>query len=65
MTSAIITCALIGSVVLLVMALPAHKEAPLALLVSGAELWVSNVLVFALAVGVWVSATNAAGSPRL
>jgi hypothetical protein len=46
--SAIITCALISSVVLLVLALPAHKESPLALLRSGALLWLSNVLVFAL-----------------
>jgi len=46
--SSIITVALIGSVVLLVVALPAHKEAPLALLCSGALLWVTNVLVFAL-----------------
>ena len=46
--NAITTFALIGSVVLLVTALPAHKEAPLALLRSGAELWLTNVLVFAL-----------------
>jgi hypothetical protein len=44
----IITVALIGSVVLLVLALPAHKETPTALLRSGAVLWVTNVLVFAL-----------------
>src|SRR5262249_29529632 len=35
-------------VALLVMALPSHKEAPLRLRCSGAALWVSNVLVFAL-----------------
>ena len=46
--NAIITCALIGSVVLLVVGLPTHKEAPITLLRSGAELWLSNVLVFAL-----------------
>jgi hypothetical protein len=46
--SSIITIALIGSVVLLVRALPSHKEAPLSLLLSGAELWLTNVLVFAL-----------------
>ena len=46
--NAIITLALIGSVVLLVRALPAHREAPLSLLLSGAELWLTNVLVFAL-----------------
>ena len=37
-----------GSVFLLVTALPAHKEQPLQLLLSGAELWITNVLVFAL-----------------
>jgi hypothetical protein len=46
--NAIITLALIGSVVLLVGAIPVHKEAPLSLLLSGAELWLTNVLVFAL-----------------
>ena len=44
----ITTIALIASVVLLVRALPSHREAPLALLLSGAELWLTNVLVFAL-----------------
>jgi hypothetical protein len=47
-TSSVITLALIASVVLLVLGVPAHKEAPLALLCSGAELWLTNVLVFAL-----------------
>jgi hypothetical protein len=47
-TSSVITLALIASVVLLVLGVPAHKEAPLALLYSGAELWLTNVLVFAL-----------------
>lgn len=46
--NAIITCSLISSVVLLVTALPAHKESPLRLLLSGGALWLSNVLVFAL-----------------
>lgn len=46
--STIITFSLIGSVVLLVTALPAHKESPLRLLFSGAALWLSNVLIFAL-----------------
>lgn len=44
----ITTVALIGSVVLLVKLLPSHKEDPLRLLVSGAELWLTNVIVFAL-----------------
>ncbi len=46
--SSIITIALVGSVVLLVRALPSHRESPLELLLSGAELWLTNVLVFAL-----------------
>lgn len=46
--SVIITIALIGSVVLLVASLPAKRETPFALLRSGAELWLTNVLVFAL-----------------
>ena len=46
--NAIITLALIGSVGLLVKALPSHKEEPLRLLYSGAALWITNVLVFAL-----------------
>ena len=46
--NAVITFALLGSVILLVTALPSHSEAPLSLLLSGAELWITNVLVFAL-----------------
>src|SRR4029077_12986072 len=46
--SSLTTIALIGSVVLLVRALPSHKEAPLELLRSGGLLWLTNVLVFAL-----------------
>jgi hypothetical protein len=46
--NAIITLALIGSVALLVRTLPGQKQAPLPLLLSGAELWLTNVLVFAL-----------------
>src|ERR1700693_553601 len=44
----IITVALIGSVSLLVATLASHKQAPLRLLRSGAELWLTNVIVFAL-----------------
>jgi len=44
----IITIALIGSVSLLVATLASHKQAPLRLLRSGAELWLTNVLVFSL-----------------
>ena len=42
------TLALIGSVILLVRALPSHKETALALLRSGGLLWLTNVIVFAL-----------------
>jgi hypothetical protein len=44
----ITTLALIGSVILLVRALPSHREAPLKLLLSGGLLWLTNVIVFAL-----------------
>lgn len=46
--SSIITIGLISSVVLLVHALPSHKETPIQLLFSGALLWLTNVIVFAL-----------------
>ena len=46
--NAIITIALIGSVVLLVTTLPSHKETPSRLLRSGGLLWLTNVIVFAL-----------------
>lgn len=44
----ITTLALVGSVILLVRALPAHREPPLQLLRSGGLLWLTNVIVFAL-----------------
>lgn len=44
----ITTLALIGSVVLLVRALPSHRESALKLLLSGGLLWLTNVFVFAL-----------------
>ncbi len=43
----VVTAAMIGSLSLLIMALPAHKETPLELLHSATALWVSNILVFA------------------
>jgi len=46
--SSIITIALVTSVILLVRTLPSHEEPPVRLLLSGVELWVTNVLVFAL-----------------
>jgi hypothetical protein len=44
----ITTLALIGSVILLVRALPAHRESPVQLLRSAGLLWLTNVIVFAL-----------------
>jgi uncharacterized membrane protein len=44
---AVITLALISSLALLVMRLPAHKDPPLELLRAAGALWVSNTLVFA------------------
>jgi len=44
----ITTLALIGSVVLLVRALPSHRESALKLLLSGGLLWLTNIIVFAL-----------------
>jgi hypothetical protein len=44
----ITTLALIGSVILLVRALPTHRESPVQLLRSGGLLWLTNVIVFAL-----------------
>src|SRR5438874_13748778 len=44
----ITTLALIGSVILLVRALPSHREGPMQLLRSGGLLWLTNVIVFAL-----------------
>jgi protein-S-isoprenylcysteine O-methyltransferase Ste14 len=46
--SAVMTLFLILSVALLVMALPAHTEAPATLLRSAIVLWVTNILVFAM-----------------
>ena len=46
--AAVLTLFMVWSIVLLLWALPAHTEPPLILLRSGAALWVTNVLVFAL-----------------
>src|SRR5262249_7557228 len=46
--SGILTLALIVSLVLLIDALPQHKESPGDLLLSAASLWMTNILVFAL-----------------
>ncbi len=44
----VLTLGLIISVILLIAALPAHKESPESLLMSAALLWTTNILVFAL-----------------
>ena len=44
----VLTAGLIISVILLVGALPTHKETPEQLLLSAAALWITNILVFAL-----------------
>jgi hypothetical protein len=46
--SGVVTLGMIASLILLIDALPAHKEAPGELLVSAAALWFTNILVFAL-----------------
>ncbi len=59
-TSVVMTIALIASVALLVRAVPKHTENPVALLCSGAELWLTNVLVFA----VWYWRLDGGGPTR-
>ena len=44
----VVTVGMIASVILLIAALPEHKESPAELLLSAASLWVTNILVFAL-----------------
>ncbi len=45
--TSIVTLDMIWSLGLLVSALPAHKQSPVALLQSAAALWIANILVFA------------------
>ena len=45
--NAIGTVDLIWSLVLLILALPSHKEKPRELLISAAVIWITNILVFA------------------
>ena len=58
--SGIITVAMIGSLILLVRALPTQRETPGQLLRSAAALWVTNILVFAL----WYWRLDAGGPNR-
>jgi len=46
--SGVLTLGLVLSLILLIHALPAHKESPESLLLSAASLWITNILVFAL-----------------
>jgi hypothetical protein len=48
MACAIITIAMISSLIFLIEGLPKHREAPEALLRSATSLWITNFLVFAL-----------------
>jgi hypothetical protein len=48
MITGVLTIGMVLSVVLLVAALPVHKQSPSELLVSAASLWMTNILVFAL-----------------
>ena len=43
----VITAAVLSSLVLLIMRLPAHKDSPVELLRAAASLWLANLLVFA------------------
>ena len=45
---ALLTLGLVIALILLISALPTHKETPLQLLLSAASLWATNILVFAL-----------------
>lgn len=53
----VVTLGLIASVILLIGALPAHRESPTDLLLSAASLWFTNILVFA----VWYWRLDAGG----
>src|SRR5512143_396937 len=48
LVTGVVTVGLIASVVLLIQALPSHKESPTELLISAGSLWFTNILVFAL-----------------
>ena len=55
-----VTVALVASLVLLILALPAHRQAPVQLLRSAGSLWIGNVLVFAT----WYWRLDAGGPHR-
>jgi uncharacterized membrane protein len=60
MITSVMTFGMIVSLVLLVTALPTHKESPSELLVSASALWFTNVLIFAL----WYWRLDAGGPHR-
>ncbi len=43
-----VTLGLVAAVILLILALPQHRESPSALLLSATSVWLTNILVFAL-----------------
>ena len=47
LVTSVVTVDMIYSLILLVTAMPSHKESPRALLQSAAALWIANILVFA------------------
>jgi len=55
--TSVVTVGLIASVILLIAALPQHKETPTDLLLSAGALWCTNILVFA----VWYWRLDAGG----
>jgi hypothetical protein len=58
--SGIMTLALAGSLVLLILRLPSHLESPASLLRSAGALWITNILVFAI----WYWRLDAGGPHR-
>lgn len=56
----VVTAAMVGSLALLIRALPTRAETPVQLLCSAASLWVTNILVFAL----WYWRLDAGGPNR-
>jgi hypothetical protein len=57
--NSLVTVAMVGSLALLIKALPTRQESPEALLGSAAALWVTNILVFAS----WYWRLDAGGAP--
>jgi hypothetical protein len=60
LVTSLVTIEMTASVILLIGALPAHRETPIELLVSATSLWFTNILVFAL----WYWRLDAGGPLR-